>query len=238
MTPSPLVDGDRLVVLARTIDAGSDPNACDTLEQEAFRKPRIADGSLSHQIFRQDSLFKEVEGTVPWTHLEIVAFEQIVPLGAIEAALTPLAGAARTLRTELLVATLGSYHGETGTPSQPVPGAVSVEYIDVKPDSLKDYREIMRKHCGPAAASAITAGKVRDFRALETITVLQQSDDLPEAWNQLHLFDLGSTHFDDFLVAFDEGLSAVGPDFQSVFGHLDTIRTMRRWTFSTAVGGR
>ena len=238
MTPSPLIDGDRLVVLARTIDAASDPSACDTFEQQAFRTPRMADGSLSHRVFRQDSLFKEVEGTVPWTHLEIVAFEQIVPRGAIEAALAPVPGAARTLRTELLVATPGSYHGETGTPSSSIPGAVSVEYIDVKPDSLEGYREIMRKHCGPAAASAIRAGKVRDFRAMETIAVLQQSDDLPEAWNQLHLFDLGSTPFDDFLSAFDEGLSAVGPDFQSIFGHLDTIRTMRRWTFSTTVGSR
>lgn len=237
MIPAPLINGDRLVVLARTIDAGAaDEAQLRQFERDITDAEPAPPGRLAHLLHREQRIYRQADNSPAWTHLEIAAFEQIVPLKAIEAVLKPLPAPFRVLRAEVLVPSPGSYHADL-TSKGPISssGAISIEYIDVAEAHLEAYRNVMRDQCGPAAERLVESKVIKDFRALETAAILHQADDLPDAWNQIHLFDLGTTSFEDFQRAFEASLKKIGPGYEEIFSQLDTIRTMRRWSFSDVV---
>jgi hypothetical protein len=115
----------------------------------------------------------------------------------------------------------------------------SLEYIDVRPQHLGEYRDIMREYCGPAAARLVQAKKVGTFRAMETAVVLYRDPDFAIDWNQLHLCEVNADGFNGFGRAFSEALCEVSPakgaEVARVFAGLDRIRTVSRWTFNDAL---
>ena len=96
------------------------------------------------------------------------------------------------LRAEMLVTTPQSFvfpRGWTGSGHRP-DRKPSLEYLDVDPSHLQDYREIMRRYIGPAASKLVAMGKLGTFRTMETAAVLFQEAFLGANWNQIHLSEV------------------------------------------------
>jgi hypothetical protein len=113
----------------------------------------------------------------------------------------------------------------------------SLEYIDVRQAYLSEYRVIMRKYLGPAAAKLVQAGSIGTFRSMETAAVLYRDPALNIDWNQIHLSEVDTDGFKGFGQLFDAALHEISPDrgFVGVFAGLDRIRTICRWTFNDPV---
>ena len=78
------------------------------------------------------------------------------------------------LRAEILLTTPSAFvmpRTWTGSADRPE-RQVSLEYIDVRPEYLGEYREIMRTYIGPAAARLVEADKIGTFRTMETAAVI------------------------------------------------------------------
>ncbi|MEP9349051.1 hypothetical protein [Xanthobacter sp. KR7-225] len=175
-----------------------------------------------------------------WSHLELSYFRDIVPAGAIhELVVEPQPPRAHVLRAEILLTTPSAFvlprnwQGSAGRPER----QVSLEYIEVKLPYLGEYRQIMQKYIGPAAAKLVQADRIGTFRAMETAAVLHQDPALTMDWNQIHLCEVEAAGFDGFGPAFDAALREVSPDgsFAAVFAGLDRMRAIPRWTFNDPV---
>lgn len=246
MSPNPsarlarIEPGDRLVVLARTINA-RDPGAEAALAASAANWPRLGEACLGQALYRHRSFFRNASAVSPWSHLELTYFRGLVPNEALrDLVVERQPEATGLLRAEILVTTPASFvlprdwRGSAGRPER----LASLEYIQVEPSSLGEYREVMRDFCGPAAAKLVRAGRFGTFRAMETAAVLYQAPELKVEWNQIHLCELEPDGFLGFGPEFEAVLREDPPgakDTPGAFGALDRMRTIPCWTFNDPV---
>ncbi|TCR65746.1 hypothetical protein [Bosea sp. BK604] len=230
---------ERLVVLARTLDTRS-AEAREALERAAGTWRHFGSTCLGRALYRHHSIFKSQSDAPVWSHAELVYFRDIVP-GDVVAQLVsaPQPPGVRLLRAEILVTTPGSFvfpRGWAGSSHRP-DRKPSLEYLDVDPSCLRDYREIMRRYIGPAASKLVAMGKLGTFRTMETAAVLVQDPALGTTWNQIHLSEVEADGFQGFGREFDAALRDSSPDggFVGVFAGLDKMRTIPRWTLNDPV---
>jgi len=143
------------------------------------------------------------------------------------------------LRAEILLTTPSAFvmpQGWQGSADRPERQA-SLEYIHVRPAYLGEYRDIMRRYIGPAAAKLVAVDKIGTFRTMETAAVLYRDSSLNIDWNQIHLCEVDADGFKGFGQEFDAALRDISPDggFADVFAGLGHMRTIPRWTFNDAV---
>lgn len=230
--------GDRLVVLARTIQA--DPGAEAELEDRVVDWARFGETCLGQALYRHRSVFRNASEAAVWSHLELSYFQDIVPADAIhELVVKQQPPQIQVLRAEILLTTPAAFvlprnwQGSADRPER----QVSLEYIEVGAPSLGEYREIMRNYIGPAAAKLVQANRIGTFRTMETAAVLYRDPALRIDWNQIHLCEVEADGFNGFGQEFDAALREVSPDggFAAVFAGLDRMRTIPRWTFNDPV---
>ena len=231
---------DRLVVLARTIDAPT-PEAQAALAAAAADRAHLGETCLGQALYRHRSVFRNASDAPVWSHLELGYFRGVVPADVVRERVAERQPAGiRLLRAEILLTTPASFiqpRDWQGCAARPELQA-SLEYIDVGPAHLGEYRDFMRKYCGPAAAQLVLTKRVGTFRAMETSAVLHRDPDMKVEWNQIHLCEVDPGRFEGFGKAFDTALREITPgsaDFTGVFAGLDRIRTLPRWTLNDAV---
>jgi len=231
--------GDRLVILARTIQA-RDPGTEAELKDRVVDWARFGETCLGQALYRHRSVFRNASEADVWSHLELSYFRDIVPADAIhELVVKQQPPATRLLRAEILLTTPSSFvlprnwQGSTDRPER----RASLEYIEVLSPYLSKYRELMRAYIGPAAAKLVQANRIGTFRAMETTAVLYRDPALTINWNQIHLCEVDANGFNGFGQEFDAALREVSPDggFAAVFAGLDRMRTIPRWTFNDPV---
>jgi hypothetical protein len=229
----------RLVVLARTMQsrgAGSEA----MLRDSAVHWARHGETCVGQALYRHSSMFRNASEAPAWSHLELIYFRDIVPAGAIkELVLDQQPAETHLLRAEILLTTPSAFvmpRGWKGSAERPE-RQVSLEYIDVRPAHLGEYRDIMRAYIGPAAAMVVAAGKIGTFRTMETAAVLYRDPDLNIDWNQIHLCEVDPAGFTGFGEEFDAALREISPEggFTAVFAGLDRMRSIPRWTFNDPV---
>lgn len=229
---------ERLVVLARTLDTKS-ADATETLERAATKWRQFGDTCLGRALYRHSSIFKSQSAAPVWSHAEFIYFRDIVPWDVVDQLVsTPQPLGMHLLRAEILVTTPQSFivpRGWTGSARRP-DRKPSLEYLDVDPSCLQDYREIMKRYIGPAASKLVAMGKLGTFRTMETIAVLFQDPSLGANWNQIHLSEVDAVEFQGFGQELDAALREISPDggFAAVFAGLDHMRTIPRWTLNDA----
>lgn len=228
----------RIVVLARTVqaegpawEAAWDGDACRT----AF-----GDTCLGRALYRHRSVFRSASDAPAWSHLELGYYRAIVPAEVVQnLVFERRPEQPRLLRAEILLTTPSSFvvpRGWRGSADRPGRQA-SLEYIDVRPGRLGEYRDMMRRSIGPAAARLVAADRVGTFRAMETAAVLYRHPSFDVDWNQIHLSEVEADTFAGFGGEFDAALRDVAPDgnFVDLFAGLDRMRTIPRWTFNDVV---
>jgi hypothetical protein len=231
--------GDRLVVLARPLDTISD-EAARSLEQAASEWRPFGSTGLGSALYRHQSIFKGQSDAPVWSHAEFAYFRDVVPSDVVERLVrSPQRSGEKLLRAEILVTTPAPFvfpHDWAGS-SRRLDRKPSIEYLDVHPSHLRDYRDIMQRYVGPAAAKLVAMGKLGTFRSMETAAVLFQDGSFRATWNQIHLSEVISEGFRGFGEEFDAALREELPDggFASVFAGLDGMRTITRWTLSDPV---
>ncbi len=227
---------DRLVVLARTIQA-PDSGTETALKDGALHWARFGETCLGQALYRHRSVFRNTSDAPEWSHLELTYFRNIVPVDAILGLVSKgQPPDAVLLRAEILLTTPSAFvlpRDWQGSADRPERQA-SLEYIDVQSASLGEYREVMREYIGPAAARLIRANRIGTFRAMETAAVLYRDPELKIDWNQIHLCEVDARSFAGFGQLFDAALQETAPNgaFAGVFGGLERIRTIPRWTFN------
>jgi hypothetical protein len=231
---------DRIVVLARTIHA-RDPGAEIALKNSATNWARLGETCLGQALYRHRTFFQNALQVPLWSHLELSYFRSIVPSEAIlDLVVKRQPEAINLLRAEILVTTPSSFilpRDWTGSADRPE-WQVSLEYIEVRPPFFREYREVMRDYCGPAAAKLVRAGRFGTFRAMETAAVLYRAPGLTMNWNQIHLCELEADCFQGFGPEFEAALRENSPsptDTSAAFGSLDRMRTVPCWTFNHPV---
>lgn len=230
---------ERLVVLARTLSARS-VAAAETLEQAAHAWRHFGETCLGRALYRHHAIFKSQSAAPVWSHADFIYFRDIVPGDAIaELVHAPQPSGLHLLRAEILVTTPASFvfpRGWAGSSHRPH-RKPSIEYLDVAPAHLRDYREIMRRYIGPAAAKLVAMGKLGTFRTMETAAVLFENPSLGTTWNQIHLSEVDAEEFQGFGQELDAALREIAPDggFAELFAGLDGMRTIPRWTLNDAV---
>jgi hypothetical protein len=231
---------DRLVVLARTIQA-RDPGAENFLKDNVVNCARFGEACLGQALYRHRSIFHKGTEAPAWSHLELSYFRYVVSADAIHDLVVEQQSAETgLLRAEILLTTPSSFvlprhwQGSTNRPER----QASLEYIQVHPPYLSEYRDVMREYCGPAATKLVRASRFGTFRAMETAVVLYHDPRLKIDWNQIHLCEVEPDGFNgfgrEFAAALREDLPD-GTDFEGAFANLDRIRTVSRWTFNDAV---
>lgn len=230
---------ERLVVLARTMHAQG--SGSETAWKDAATDGvSFGETCLGRALYRHHSVFQGSSDAPVWSHLELTYFRDIVPVEAIRALVFEQQPAeAHLLRAEILLTTPSAFvmprdwQGSTDRPGR----QASLEYINVQPAYLAEYRDIMREYIGPAAAKLVGADKVGTFRAMETAAVLYHHPSLNADWNQIHLCEVDGGSFKGFGQEFDAALREISPDggFAGVFAGLDHMRTIPRWTFNEPV---
>lgn len=230
---------DRLVVLARTVQAGN-LGAEAELGDCATNWARFGETCLGQALYRHRSVFQNASEAAVWSHLELSYFRNIVPAEAIHELVAKQQPAGiHLLRAEILLTTPSAFvlpRNWRGSADRPERQA-SLEYIAVRPPYLGEYREIMRNYIGPAAAKVVQANRIGTFRTMETAAVLYHDPALRTDWNQIHLCEVEADGFNGFGQAFDAALREISPDggFAAVFADLDRMRTIPRWTFNDIV---
>lgn len=236
--PAQIEPAERLVVLAQTMHAqGSESET--TWKDAAADQGRLGETCLGRALYRHRSVFQGSSDAPVWSHLELSYFRGIVPVDAIQELVFSHSADAHLLRAEILLTTPSSFvmprdwQGSTDRPGR----QASLEYIDVRPAYLGEYRNIMREYIGPAAAKLVGADRIGTFRAMETAVVLYHDPSLNTDWNQIHLCEVDAGSFKGFGQEFDAALREISPDggFADVFAGLDRMRTIPRWTFSEPV---
>lgn len=224
---------DRLVVLARTLEA-RDPGAETALKDSALDWGRFGETCLGQALYRHRTVFQNAADAPVWSHLELSYFRDVVPADAIyDLVVKPRPAGTDLLRAEVLLTTPESFvlpRNWQGSAHRPA----SLEYIDVRAAHLREYRDVMRRYCGPAAAKLVRTNRFGTFRAMETAAVLYRDPGFKVDWNQIHLCEVDANGFDGFGKEFTAALgdSPEGADIGSVFAGLDRIRTVPRWTFN------
>ncbi|MCQ0987866.1 hypothetical protein [Jiella marina] len=231
---------DRIVVLARTIRA-SDPGAEMALKSSAIDGSRFEETCLGRAVYRHGSVFQNTCEAPLWSHLEFSYFRRMVPSEVIrDLVIGEQPQSIGLLRAEILLTTPASFvlprdwQGSTARPER----QASLEFIDVKPAHLGEYREIMREYCGPAATKLVQAGKFGTFRAMETAVVLHQAPELKMQWNQIHLCELEAEGFGGFGREFAAAMQddpADADKISSAFAGLDRMRMVPGWTVNDVV---
>ena len=230
---------DRLVILARTILA-RDPRAEAKLKDRVVDWARFGETCLGQALYRHRSIFQNAVEAPVWSHLELAYFRDIVPADAIhELVVKQQSPETQLLRAEILLTTPSAFvlpRNWQGSADRPERQA-SLEYIEVQSPYLSEYREIMRKYIGPAAAKLVQANRIGTFRTMETAAVLYRDPALRIDWNQIHLCEVDADGFNGFGQEFDAALREISPDggFAAVFAGLDRMRTIPRWTFNDPV---
>jgi len=237
--PTQIEPDERLVVLARTMHAqGSGSETAwrgGATGWTSFGKTYVA-----HALYRHCSVFQNSSEAPVWSHLELSYFRDIVPVGAIDdLVFKQQPTEAHLLRAEILLTTPSAFvmpRGWQGLRDRPERQA-SLEYINVRPTYLREYRDVMRKYIGPAAAKLVGMDRIGTFRAMETAAVLYRDPSLNTDWNQIHLCEVHVGSFKGFGQEFDAALREISPDggFAGVFADLDRMRTIPRWTFNEPV---
>jgi hypothetical protein len=175
---------DRLVVLARTIQA-RDPGTEAELKDSAVNWARFGETCLGQALYRHRSVFRNASEAAVWSHLELSYFRDIVPADAIhELVVKQQPAETQLLRAEILLTTPSAFilpRNWQGSADRPERQA-SLEYIEVQSPYLGEYRDIMRKYIGPAAAKLVQANRIGTFRTMETAAVLYRD---PSAEDQL-----------------------------------------------------
>jgi hypothetical protein len=237
--PARIEPDHRLVVLARTIQL-RDPGAEAELKDSAVNWARFGETCLGQALYRHRSLFRNASEATVWSHLELSYFRDIVPAAAIhELVVKQQPPETQLLRAEILLTTPSAFvlpRNWQGSADRSDRQA-SLEYIEVQSQYLSDYREIMRKYIGPAAAKLVQADRIGTFRTMETAAVLCRDPTLRIDWNQIHLSEVDAAGFNGFGQEFDAALREVSSDgaFAAVFAGLDRMRTIPRWTFNDPV---
>lgn len=231
--------GDRLVVLARTLDARS-TEAKKTLEQTASEWRGFGETYLGRALYRHHSIFKSQSDAPVWSHAEFVYFRDIVPSQVVDQLVhAPQPPGVNLLRAEILVTTPASFvfPRDWSGSSHRSGRKPSIEYLDVDPSYLRDYREIMRRFIGPAASKLVALGKLGTFRSMETAAVLFQAPSLVARWNQIHLSEVDAEGFQGFGQELDAALREISPGggFVDIFAGLDRMRSIPRWTLNDPV---
>jgi hypothetical protein len=227
---------DRLVVLARTIQT-RDPGAETALKDSAVNWARFGETCLGQALYRHRDVFRNAAESPVWSHLELGYFRGLIPADVIFDLVDKRQPAGvDLLRAEILLTTPSSFvlpRGWQGSADRPV----SLEYIDVRSAHLSEYRDVMRRYCGPAAAKLVRANRFGTFRAMETAAVLHRDPTFKIDWNQIHLCEVDAGGFNGFGQEFAAALqdSPDGADVAGVFAGLDRIRTVPRWTFNDPV---
>lgn len=229
----------RLVVLARTIEARNSGSET-SLKDGVVDRARCRETYLGGALYRHHSIFKSTSEAPTWSHLELSYFQDVVPADIIyELVLKPRPVETHLLRAEILLTTPSAFvmprdwQGSAGRAER----QASLEYIDVRTEHLAEYRDIMRKYIGPAAARLVGTGKIGTFRTMETAAVLYRDPSLNIDWNQIHLSEVDAGSFKGFGQEFDTALREISPDggFVDIFAGLDRLRAIPRWTFNEAV---
>jgi len=229
----------RLVVLARTIQA-RDPETETALKAGAVNWARLGETCLGQALYRHHTVFRNAADAPVWTHLELSYFRSVVPADAIvDLVLKRQPAETGLLRAEILLTTPSAFvlpRDWQGSADRPERQA-SLEYIHVESTHLDEYRDVMRKYIGPAAAKLVGTNRFGTFRAMETAAVLYRHPELKVDWNQIHLCEVDARGFDGFSQELDAALQEVSPrgGFAGVFAGLDRIRTIPRWTLNDPV---
>ena len=227
---------DRVVVLARTLDASIGvESSAGALDREC-----AGDTYIGQALYEHRTTFRDASPTPAWSHLELTYFRDFVPVGVIRRLVLEAQEGLKLLRAEILVTTPSSFvlpRGWRGSRHRPEWQA-SLEYIEVQPRFLAEYRDVMQSYCGPAAAQLVRTGRLGTFRAMETVAVLHQDPGVAIAWNQLHLSEFDPTGFGGFGREFEAAIRELSPNDTTspgVFADLDRLRVVGRWTFNHAV---
>jgi len=230
---------DRLVVLARTIQARGS-GAETALRDSAGNWGRFGETCLGQALYQHSSTFRNAADAPVWSHLELGYFRGVIPADAIhELVVEPQPAGTELLRAEILLTTPASFvlpRDWRGSADRPERQA-SVEYIDVQRAYFCEYREVMRRYCGPAAMKLVRGNRFGTFRAMETAAVIYRDPGFKVDWNQIHLCEVDPGGFGGFGKEFTAALedSPDGADMASVFAGLDLIRAVPRWTFNNPV---
>jgi hypothetical protein len=231
---------DRLVALARTIQV-RDPETETALKDSAINWARFGETCLGQALYRHRTVFQNAAEAPVWSHLELSYFRNIVTADAIlELVVNPQPAGMDLLRAEILLTTPSSFilpRDWQGSADRPERQA-SLEYIQVQPKLLGEYRDVMREYCGPAATKLVRANRFGTFRAMETAAVLYRDPGLKIEWNQIHLCELDADGFEGFGKEFEAALREDLPDgagFSDSFASLGRMRTVPRWTFNDSV---
>lgn len=230
---------DRLVVLARTIQAQG-PGSEMAWKNGATHWASFGEACLGQALYRHRSVFQGASDAPVWSHLELHYFRDTVPGAAIhDLVLKQQPADAHLLRAEILLTTPSAFvmpRDWQGSMDRPERQA-SLEYIDVRPAYLAEYRDVMRRYIGPAAAKLVGVDRIGTFRAMETAAVLYRDPSLNTDWNQIHLCEVNPDGFKGFGQEFDAALREISPggEYAGVFADLDRMRTIPRWTFNDAV---
>ncbi|WP_282605814.1 hypothetical protein [Pelagibius sp. Alg239-R121] len=231
---------DRLVVLARTIQAPASA-AESLLKDSAANFANFGETCLGRALYRHRTVFQSTSDAQVWSHLELSYFRDIVPTNAIfELVVGPQSEGIDLLRAELLLTTPSSFilpcdwQGSGGRPDR----RASLEFLQVQPEYLGEYRDAMREYCGPAATKLVRENRFGTFRAMETAAVLYHAPELKIEWNQIHLCELDPNGFEGFGKEFEGALRKELPEdaeFSDAFADLGRLRTVPRWTFNDPV---
>ena len=194
------------------------------------------DPTISQAFYRHHTLFRNASDAPAWSHLELSYFRDLVPADAIFDLVVQRQPADTVLlRAEILLTTPSAFilpRDWQGSADRPERKA-SLEYIDVQPAFLGEYRDVMRKYIGPAGAKLVRANRIGTFRAMETAAVLYRDPELKIDWNQIHLSEVDTAGFTGFSAARQEFSPNSG--LAGVFAGLERIRTIPRWTFNDPV---
>lgn len=229
----------RLVVLGRTLDATSE-QAERALDREANSWRELGSTCLGRGLYRHGSIFRAQSDAAVWSHAEFTYFRDFIPSDVIDHLVrSPPVPGVKLLRAEILLTTPGSFVVPTnwsGSSHRPDPRP-SIEYLDVHPSRLADYRDIMHHYIGPAAATLVAMGKLGTFRSMETAAVPLQDPSLGTSWNQIHLSEMVADGFRGFGEELDAALHETVPNgrFADVFAGLNDMRTIPRWTLNVPV---
>ncbi len=231
---------DRLVVLARTIHAPELAMEA-ALKDSAMKCGRFGGTCLGQALYRHRSFFQNPSSSPAWSHVELSYFRGMVTGDVLqELVVDRQQDHASLVRAEILLTTPSSFvlpldwHGLADRSER----LASLEFIQVDPAFLSEYRNVMRDYCGPAAAKLVRAGRFGTFRAMETAAVLYRAPGLTIDWNQIHLCELNPDGFHGFGQEFKAALREDTPDAADTpdaFAILDRIRTVPRWTFNDPV---
>lgn len=231
---------DRLVVLARTIQVRGQETET-ALKDGAINWVRFGDTCLGQALYRHRSVFQNASEAPVWSHLELSYFRDIIPNEVIlDLVVNRQPEGMRLLRAEILLTTPSSFilpRNWQGSADRPERQA-SLEYIQVQPKYLREYRDAMRDYCGLAAMKLVQANRFGTFRAMETAAVLYRDPEMEVDWNQIHLCELDADGFDGFGREFAAALRADLPndvDLSDAFADLGRMRTVPRWTFNDSV---